>query len=413
MKKVLPIWLVAIFIFSSVGASILPSIVATDGQQNQIKTEIEDGLHTEKMTNTPYTGHLHVYVVEPVSRWKMNNQEPYHFGFLGFAFNEDISIDPQDTLHKSITWTGDVTETNAMVIAVVSNSEQHQGYANPPSKSPFWAYYTDATAAATPGNTGYNTVTTDFTHTVFVEEGTATWCPYCPAMANALNAIYEKGDYPFFFVAMVDDKNSQAASRLRSDYNIYGFPSAFFDGGYKVLVGGYSSESSYRPLIQASGRREVPPLNLSVSVTYIGDGDLQIEVDVTNGNDNLPPATPQAPSGETNGNVGVAYPYTTTTTDPNDYDIWYWFNWGDGTNSGWIGPRPSGALALANHTWTTKGTYNITVKAKDSSGAESPWSDPLPITMPYSYNKPILQFLELLFQRFPHAFPILRQMIGY
>jgi hypothetical protein len=37
----------------------------------------------------------------------------------------------------------------------------------------------------------------------------------------------------------------------------------------------------------------------------------------------------------------------------------------------------------------------------------------LPITMPYSFNKPILPFLELLFQRFPHTFPILRQLLGY
>ena len=49
----------------------------------------------------------------------------------------------------------------------------------------------------------------------------------------------------------------------------------------------------------------------------------------------------------------------------------------------------------------------------DENGEFSFWSDPLPITMPYSYNKPILQFLDVLFQRFPHAFPILRQLLGY
>lgn len=397
-----------------VGASVIPSIIAADSQQNESTIETEDGLNTGTVTSAPYTGRLRIYVVEPVSRWKNYNGEAYHFGFLGFALNQDISIDPLDTYEKSITWNGDVTEENVIVIAVVSNSTKHQGYAQPPEDHPFQAYYTDATAATTPGNTGYNTVTTGFTHTVFVEEATATWCPYCPAMANTLYKIYNSGDYPWYFVAMIDDMNSQAASRLRSDYNIYGFPSAFFDGGYRVFVGGSSSESSYRPLIQASGKREVPPLNLSVSVTYIGDGDLQIGVNILNKDENInyPPATPPAPSGETSGNIGIDYPYTTSTTDANDYDVWYWFDWGDGTNSGWIGPRPSGSLAIATHNWTTEGNYNIKVKAKDSSGAESNWSDPLPITMPYSY-KPIERFLELLFQRFLNAFLILQHLKGY
>ena len=42
-----------------------------------------------------------------------------------------------------------------------------------------------------------NMQTTDFTHTVFVEECTATWCPKCPFAAEALYSIYQSGDYPF------------------------------------------------------------------------------------------------------------------------------------------------------------------------------------------------------------------------
>ena len=38
----------------------------------------------------------------------------------------------------------------------------------------------------------------------------------------------------------------------------------------------------------------------------------------------------------------------------------------------------------AKHTWTVKISYNIKVKAKDIYDKESVWSDPLPITMPYS-----------------------------
>lgn len=143
MKRVIQILLVVFFIGSLVGTSVLPAI---DNQQNQINIEPKGGT----LSKAPYTGRLRIYVVEPVSRWNMYNGQPYHFGFLGFAYNQDISIDPQDTYQDSITWTGDITESNAMVMAVVFNSEPHQGYAYPPSSNPFTAYYTDATAAAIP-----------------------------------------------------------------------------------------------------------------------------------------------------------------------------------------------------------------------------------------------------------------------
>ena len=123
---------------------------------------------------------------------------------------------------------------------------------------------------------------------------------------------------------------------------------------------------------------------------------------------NNPPNKPTTPSGEASGKVNVSYTYGSSTTDSDGDQIYYLFDWGDGTDSGWVGAYDSGDVCQESHIWTTKGSYSIKVKAKDSSGAESVWSDPLPITMPYSYNKPTLQFLELLLQRFPDAFSILR-----
>ena len=125
---------------------------------------------------------------------------------------------------------------------------------------------------------------------------------------------------------------------------------------------------------------------------------------------NNPPNKPVTPSGEASGKVNVSYTYGSSTTDSDGDQIYYLFDWGDGTDSGWVGAYDSGDVCQESHIWTTKGSYSIKVKAKDSSGAESVWSDPLPITMPYSYDKQTLQFLELLIQRFPSAFPILRQL---
>jgi len=127
---------------------------------------------------------------------------------------------------------------------------------------------------------------------------------------------------------------------------------------------------------------------------------------------NLPPNKPSTPSGQTNGKTRQDYSYTTSTTDPNGDQVYYLWDWGDGNNSGWLGPYNSGVSINTIHNWAVKGSYSIKVKAKDIHGNESVWSDPLPITMPYSYN-PIQQFLNWLFQRFPHAFPILRHLMGY
>jgi PKD repeat protein len=362
MKRVIKIWLVAIFLGSLVGTSILPAV---DSQHNQINIK-PTGV---AISNAPYTGRLRIYVVEPVSRWNMYNGQPYHFGFLGFAYNQDISIDPQDTYHNSVTWTGDVTESNAMVMAVVFNSEPHQGYAYPPSSNPFTAYYTDATAAATPGNTGYNTVNETFTHTVFAEEATATWCPYCPDMATKLNNIYESGIYPYYFVALVADKNAQAQTRI-NEYNTYGYPTAFFDGGLKVIVGSGVSESTYRSDIRYCGTRDVPALNLSVSVAYIGSGDLQIDVAIKN--NQAPESLTCDAGGPYTGEINVPVQFTGIASGGTEPYTWAWA-FGDGATASVQNPT---------HTYTTKGNYTVTLTVTDAAAGTATDTATATITQP-------------------------------
>jgi predicted secreted protein len=135
-------------------------------------------------------------------------------------------------------------------------------------------------------------------------------------------------------------------------------------------------------------------------------------IKISQGNETLPPLKPTI-NGSTTGKVNNEYTYTSSTSDPDGDQVYYLWDWGDGNNSGWFGPYNSGVTISTTHTWTVKGSYSIKAKAKDIYGKESVWSDPLPITMPYSFNNPLPQFFELLFQRFPHAFPILRQLLGY
>ena len=239
--------------------------------------------YSENMDGAPYKGHLRVYVVEIISRWDDYSGEPYHFGFIDFAYDDTLSIDYLDTYTDSMTWTGDVEENNIMVMAAVFNSKTHLGYAYPPTTSnPFEAFYVDAAAGTTPGNIDYNTNTENFTHTVFIEEGTATWCHNCPIMAETMHSIHESEDYPFYYVALIDNKSAVAANRLRNDYNLYGFPTAFFDGGKDVLSGGVSDEAQYRTRIETCGARDVHELDLALSVEWLSNGDIQINISITN-----------------------------------------------------------------------------------------------------------------------------------
>jgi hypothetical protein len=125
------------------------------------------------------------------------------------------------------------------------------------------------------------------------------------------------------------------------------------------------------------------------------------------------PAKPQTPSGTASGKINTEYIYTSSTTDPDGDKVSYMFDWGDGTFSSWVGPLNSGAIVSAKKTYTTEGSFQIKVVAKDTHGILSVWSDPLSITMPFSYEPPFVHFLEKLFETFPHAFPLLRLLLGY
>ena len=150
----------------------------------------------------------------------------------------------------------------------------------------------------------------------------------------------------------------------------------------------------------------VDPYN---STEYIGTGRLNAQKALAALNQ--PPAPPTI-TGPAKGKIKVATQYNLTTTDPDGDEISYFIDWGDNTNSSWIGPYPSGDLITKSHTWSKKGTYIIKAKAKDINGNEGDWGQ-LSVTMPLSYEPPHFRFFEWIFEWFPHAFPILRHLMGY
>ena len=136
---------------------------------------------------------------------------------------------------------------------------------------------------------------------------------------------------------------------------------------------------------------------------------------------NNPPNKPSTPVGTIMGKARVLYSYTSVVTDPDGDQVYYLFDWGDGSDSGWIGPVNSGKAVEDEHGWSSRGNYVIRVKAKDVYGVESPWSDPLPISMPkvgLSIKQICVEILERLMERFPfleHLFlshPFFSRLLG-
>ena len=125
-------------------------------------------------------------------------------------------------------------------------------------------------------------------------------------------------------------------------------------------------------------------------------------------NDNYAPIKPSI-SGPTRGLPGEKYSFTFNVTDPEGEDYQLYVDWGDGTNSNWIGPYSSGEEVTLEHTWSTTQIYTIKAKAKDVNEDESEFNNHN-INIPRSreITNPIL--IRLL-ERFSNLFPILSYLL--
>jgi thiol-disulfide isomerase/thioredoxin len=152
--------------------------------------------------------------------------------------------------------------------------------------SPFVAATTMTTSSKIQSQKSMLKTNLEFTHTVFVEEATTTWCPNCPTTAEALYALYNNSEYPFYFVAFVSDVNPISQDRNWGHYRAKAIPTIFIDGGFSQYVGSGSTplqtEQTYRPMIEEAGTRTVHPLELETSVVGHGDATLDITVTVKN-----------------------------------------------------------------------------------------------------------------------------------
>ena len=127
----------------------------------------------------------------------------------------------------------------------------------------------------------------DFTHAVFGEEFTATWCVYCPSAAENLMKIYENiPDEPyyhdkFFFVALITDVNDKAEERMDDYPDVTGYPTVIFDGNDEKVSGGQSDTSNYEQAIDNCGQRDDTDISLDIQMEHLGADQLGVSVTMT------------------------------------------------------------------------------------------------------------------------------------
>ena len=192
--------------------------------------------------------------------------------------------------------------------------------------------------------------------------------------------------------------------------------------GHALLVVGYhddesTNDSDYWILLNSWGTRAGRPnglirfdMHMNYSLKYVDSNYYAFyaeTLDVAFGG--AAPTT--SITGPTSGKVNTNYTFDVSAVDPQGDDVYVYVNWGDGTNTAWLGPYTSGAVIQVSHAFPEQQKYTIQAKAKDIFDQEGK-EQPLIITVPYSYT-PMPPFFNWLFQWFPNAFPILRQLMGY
>ncbi|RLF38727.1 MAG: hypothetical protein DRN12_07995 [Thermoplasmata archaeon] len=185
------------------------------------------------------------------------------------------------------------------------------------------------------GGTGWDNAEDGKTHGVIYQE----------------NITFDKtGDYYFVAVAQVDQIYKQVIHR-----EIYGIKP------YLRLIKERTNSSYYEAINGTDGIEEIKGRDHWYSPI--------IHIIVR---DNLPPAKPIL-HGKHITKTGVKNTFTIEIDDPDNDNVFLYVDWGDATNSDWIGPYKSGETLEIDHIWSDSGIYKIRMKVKDIYNAESSW----------------------------------------
>ena len=121
------------------------------------------------------------------------------------------------------------------------------------------------------------------THTVMAELGAVSWCPHCPPASEKMFELFNSGEYNFYYVTLVYDKNPLAQNRGKWLNDVY-IPMLYVDGGYETVL---NDPPHFGDAIAKAEERVVHPVSINVSAAWKSDNVIEVSVDITN-NGNTP-----------------------------------------------------------------------------------------------------------------------------
>lgn len=175
-----PLWTILLLIVLSVSLSANVSIIR-DNPNIDIDKLTQTNDNNIESASAVYTGSIRVHIIEPLSRWLDDTDVPFDNAHLSYALKTSLNIPDATVWDTTITWDGsmkgfsDVTVDNIGTAVAVFDDVDVIVDARPTYGYWFAANYADASAMAHPGIPGMNETAPGFTHSVYIEEGTATW----------------------------------------------------------------------------------------------------------------------------------------------------------------------------------------------------------------------------------------------
>jgi hypothetical protein len=106
----------------------------------------------------------------------------------------------------------------------------------------------------------------NYSRFVFIELGTKIVCSECPKISLLLQELYTSEDLPFYYVSLPLD-NPKALARL-DEYNIWGYPTVYIDGGYHVLIGSNVQKSAFEDNITSAAQRITPEIRITTTAHW-------------------------------------------------------------------------------------------------------------------------------------------------
>ena len=128
----------------------------------------------------------------------------------------------------------------------------------------------------------------EYTHTVFLGVGTSQICKPCHEWNEIIQEAYISGLYDFEYVEMIEFDHqgkilNKKANEWSKYYEIESFPTSIFDGDFTRVVGNYSEELS--DAFDSSGNREVADIASNITLSWLGDAKIQVNITIKNNED--------------------------------------------------------------------------------------------------------------------------------